>query len=256
MNTMDKISSLSFRRKPESRVFNWLPTRWIPASAGMTGFGLFSVLAGLLLAGCVTTPPATAVHQPMTIRPEPRAALGPANGSIYNVASARPLFEDRRARYIGDTITINIAEKTAAAKKSDTKADRSQDVALSVPTIAGLPFKSFQGATLGANSSNAFEGKGENSSSNNFTGTLTVTVIDVYPNGNLLVSGEKQIGLKEGEEFVRFSGVVNPNTITASNTVQSVQVADARIEYKANGFLDSAQVMGWLGRFFLTFMPF
>jgi flagellar L-ring protein precursor FlgH len=84
---------------------------------------------------------------------------------------------------------------------------------------------------------------------------LTVTVIEVLPNGNLLVSGEKQIGLKEGEEFVRFSGVVNPITITASNTVTSTQVADARIEYKSNGFLDSAQVMGWLGRFFLTFLP-
>ena len=76
------------------------------------------------------------------------------------------------------------------------------------------------------------------------------------PNGNLLVSGEKQIGLKEGEEFVRFSGVVNPNNITSSNTVQSTQVADARMEFKANGFIDSAQVMGWLGRFFLSFLPF
>lgn len=209
-----------------------------------------------LLSGCVTTTPATAVHQPMTVRPEARQAAAPANGSIYNVATARPLFEDRRARLVGDTITINITEKTAAAKKSDTKADRSSNMSLGVPTIAGLPLKSFQGTTLAANSSTAFEGKGENTSSNNFIGTLTVTVIEVYPNGNLLVSGEKQIGLKEGEEFIRFSGVVNPITITAGNTVASTQVADARIEYKANGFIDSAQVMGWLGRFFLSFLPF
>lgn len=214
------------------------------------------LLASALLAGCVTSAPSTAVHQPMTVRPESRALAAPANGSIYNVASARPLFEDRRARFVGDTITINIAEKTAAAKKSDTKADRSDARSLSIPTIAGLPLKTFQGATLAASSSTEFEGSGENTSSNNFIGTLTVTVIEVYPNGNLLVSGEKQIGLKEGEEFVRFSGVVNPNNITASNTVQSTQVADARIEYKANGFIDSAQVMGWLGRFFLTFLPF
>jgi flagellar L-ring protein precursor FlgH len=129
-------------------------------------------------------------------------------------------------------------------------------VDVSVPTIVGLPFKGAQGTTLAASGTNNFNGKGENTSSNDFTGTLTVTVIEVYPNGNLLVSGEKQIGLKEGEEFVRFSGVVNPNTITSANTVTSTQVADARIEYKANGFIDSAQVMGWLGRFFLTFMPF
>ena len=214
------------------------------------------LLLGTLLSGCVTTTPSTAVHQPMTIRPEARPVPAPAHGSIYNIATARPLFEDRRARLVGDTVTINITEKTAAAKKSDTKADRSYDASLGIPTVSGLPLKSLQGTTLAANSSTAFEGSGENTSSNNFIGTLTVTVIEVYPNGNLLVSGEKQIGLKEGEEFVRFSGVVNPMTITAANTVQSTQVADARIEYKANGFIDTAQVMGWLGRFFLTVLPY
>ncbi|WIM06738.1 MAG: flagellar basal body L-ring protein FlgH [Candidatus Nitricoxidivorans perseverans] len=217
---------------------------------------LAGLVLAVMLAGCVTTTPPTAVHQPMSVRPEPRLAVAPANGAIYNVANARPLFEDRRARYVGDTLVINIVEKTQASKKSDTKAERSHDIDLSVTTIAGMPFKGAQGTTLAAENSNKFGGKGENSSSNDFTGTLTVTVIEVYPNGNLLVSGEKQIGLKEGEEFVRFSGVVNPNNITASNTVQSTQVADARMEFKANGFIDTAQVMGWLGRFFLSFMPF
>jgi flagellar L-ring protein precursor FlgH len=221
----------------------------------MKTLNALTMLLSALLAGCVTMTPSTAVHQPMTVRPEARTATAPANGSIYNVANARPLFEDRRARFIGDTITINIAEKTAAAKKSDTKAERTDDRTLGIPTVSGLPFASFKGAQLATNSETKFDSTGENNSSNNFTGTLTVTVIEVYPNGNLLVSGEKQIGLKEGEEFIRFSGVVNPINITASNTVQSVQVADARIEYKANGFIDSAQVMGWLGRFFLTVLP-
>jgi len=217
---------------------------------------LLLLTAALSLAGCVTTTPPTAVHQPMTVRPEPRLAIAPSNGAIYSVASARPLFEDRRARFVGDTLIINIQEKVQASKKSENKTTRSASVDVAVPTIVGLPFKGAQGTALSAADTNNFDGKGENTSSNDFTGTLTVTVIEVYPNGNLLVSGEKQIGLKEGEEFVRFSGVVNPNTITAANTVTSTQVADARIEYKANGFLDSAQVMGWLGRFFLTFMPF
>lgn len=209
-----------------------------------------------LLAGCVTTTPPTAVHQPMTARSEPRNYAPANNGAIYNVASARPLFEDRRARFVGDTITINIAEKTQASKKSDTKAERSQTMEASVPTMIGLPLKSVLGTTLDASSSNKFGGKGENSSTNDFTGTITVTVIEVMPNGNLLVSGEKQMGLKEGEEFIRFSGIVNPNTITSANTVQSTQVADARMEFKANGFVDSAQIMGWLARFFLSFLPF
>lgn len=214
------------------------------------------LLTTLAIAGCASTVPPTAVHQPMTARPEPRLATAPANGGIYQAANSRPLFEDRRARFIGDTLTINITEKTQASKISQNKTERTQSVDASIPTVIGLPFKSVQGMTLTADDSNKFDGKGQNNSSNDFTGTITVTVIEVYPNGNLLVSGEKQIGLKEGEEFVRFSGVVNPNTITGANTVQSTQVADARIEYKANGFIDSAQVMGWLSRFFLTVLPF
>jgi len=216
----------------------------------------FCFLPVIFLSGCVTMTPPTAIHQPMTARPEPRPTLAPSNGAIFNVASARPLFEDRRARFVGDTLIINIQEKVQASKKSENKTTRSQKVDVTVPTIIGLPFKGAQGTALAASDTNNFNGKGENTSSNDFTGALAVTVIEVYPNGNLLVSGEKQIGLKEGEEFIRFSGVVNPNTITGANTVVSTQVADARIEYKANGFLDSAQVMGWLGRFFLSFMPF
>lgn len=209
-----------------------------------------------LLAGCVTTTPSTSVHQPMTARPESRAAAVPGNGGIYSAATMRPLFEDRRARFIGDTLTINISETTQASKKGSTTAERTQSIAVATPEIIGLPFKGAQGTALTASDTNKFGGKGENTSSNAFVGVITVTVIEVLPNGNLLVSGEKQIALKEGEEFIRFSGIVNPNTITSSNTVQSTQVADARIEFKANGFLDSAQVMGWLGRFFLSVLPF
>ena len=212
-------------------------------------------IALMLLAACVTTAPATAVHQPMTARPQ---AVAPtyANGSIFSAAQMRPLFEDRRARMVGDVITINIVENTAASKKSGTSTEHTQTVDAGVPTIQGLPFKGVGNMSLSASDSNKFTGSGQNTSTNTFVSTLTVTVIEVLPNGNMLVSGEKQIGLKEGEEFIRFSGVVNPNNITTANTVQSSQVADARIEYKANGFVDDAQVMGWLGRFFLNVLPF
>jgi len=213
-------------------------------------------IAALVLTGCVSTAPGTAVHQPMSARPGPQELATPGNGAIFNVASSRPLFEDRRARFVGDTLTINIVEKTQASKNSDTKAERSQSMDVSVPSVVNLPFKGTQGMTLGLDSGNKFGGSGSNTSSNDFISTITVTVIDVYPNGNLLVSGEKQLGLKDGEEFIRFSGVVNPNTITGANTVQSTQVADARMDFKANGFLDSANVMGWLSRVFLNVLPF
>jgi len=208
------------------------------------------------LAGCIGVTPPTNVHQPMSVRPEPRPVTASASGAIYHVATARPLFEDRRARFVGDTLTIHITEKTQASKTSKTTAERDQEIGVAVPTIAGFPGKSFQGLTIDANSSSKFSGKGDSDAKNDFTGTITVTVIEVLPNGNLLVSGEKQVAINQGHEYIRFSGVVNPNYITFANSVPSVQVADARIEYKSSGFLNEAQVMGWLARFFLTFLPF
>ncbi|HQA12406.1 flagellar basal body L-ring protein FlgH, partial [Zoogloea sp.] len=74
--------------------------------------------------------------------------------------------------------------------------------------------------------------------------------------GNLLVSGEKQVAINQGNEFIRFSGIVNPVYVTGSNTVQSTQVADARVEYRANGFIDETETMGWMQRFFVNVLPF
>ena len=109
---------------------------------------------------------------------------------------------------------------------------------------------------LSASGSNGFNGAGGASAANTFNGTLTVTVTGVLPNGNLEVSGEKQMLINQGNEFVRFSGVVNPTTISGTNTVFSTQVADAKIEYSAKGYIDESQQMGWLQRFFLNVAPF
>jgi len=209
------------------------------------------------LGGCIAATPPTAVHQPMTVRPPMAVQAAVANGSIYQATSSyRPLFEDRRARGVGDILTISIVENTNADKKASSTANRSSENNFSVSSLAGLPGKSFLGASLGASSDFEFSGDGQSSSNNVFTGTITVTVTEVLPNGNLVVSGEKQIGIGQGSEFIRFSGVVNPVTISGSNSVNSVQVADARVEYRGNGQIDSAQVMGWLTRFFLTVLPF
>lgn len=225
-------------------------------------FFVGALLGAVVLAGCAATPP-TNVHQPMSVRPQPIAAAVDTTGSIYQPAmyaqsTSRymPLFEDRRARNVGDTLVISINEKTNASKKSNSTVSRSGSSAFAVPLVSGLPGKSFQSAGLGASSSTDFDGKGESASNNDFTGTITVTVVEVLPNGNLVVSGEKQLGINQGSEFIRFSGVVNPSNILSGNIVSSTQVANAQIEYRGNGQMDSAQVMGWLARFFMTFLPF
>ena len=209
----------------------------------------------LFAAGCSTVPP-TNIHQPMTARPAPRMEAAGGNGSIYQTGYSRPLFEDRRARFVGDTITIKIAEATTASAKSNNKVDKSTTQKTSVSAMNNLPGKSMLGTSLDASGSTAFSGKGEAANNNAFNGSITVTVIDVLPNGNLLVSGEKQLAIGNEQEFVRISGVVNPSFVDFSNSIESSKVADARIEYKSAGQVSEGQVMGWLARFFLNVMPF
>jgi flagellar L-ring protein precursor FlgH len=211
------------------------------------------------LAGCASTPP-TSVQQPMSVRPvyrEPEALA--ANGSIFQGAGGRSVFEDRRARFVGDTLTINIVERNTASTKSNTKAarDSTMSAGLTGGGYTGLPGKGTVGRIgLGLASKNEFDGSGESKADNTFTSTMTATVIEVLANGNLVVSGEKQVAINQGKEFIRFSGVVNPNTITTANAVNSSQIADARIEYKGSGYVTENQEPGWLARFFLNVMPF
>lgn len=215
-------------------------------------------LMAALLGGCAalqSTPP-TAVHQPMSVRPEPRTAQAAQPGSIYQPSFARPLFEDRRARFVGDVITVNLVEQTAASKKSSATAERNASIGASISALTKLPLAgALGGLGVTASDANKFGGKGDAAANNAFTGTITATVIEVLPNGNLLVSGEKQIAINQGSEFIRFSGIVNPVYVTGGNSVQSTQVADARIEYRANGYIDETQTMGWLQRFFVNVLP-
>lgn len=187
-------------------------------------------------------------------------ALPPAqaNGSIYQTTQGfQPLFEDRRPRMVGDILTITLNEKANASKNSASSANRdgTSDLSLDVKSSkAGL----FGNASTSANAQGTtdFSGKGASNANNSFTGTITVTVMEVWPNGNLRVRGEKQIAINQGTEYIRFSGVVNPRTITQQNTVSSTLVGEARIEYVGDGYINEAQTMGWLQRFFLNVSPF
>jgi flagellar L-ring protein precursor FlgH len=196
------------------------------------------------------------VQTPLSARPVPAPAPVVANGAIYQPVTWKPLFEDNRARRIGDTLTIRIDEKLNASKQASTNANRKGTTTLSLADVKIGTQSVVRGGSLDAGSNNEFAGKGDSGANNTFTGSITVTVIDVLTNGNLLVAGEKQIGINTGSEFVRLSGVVNPTTILTGNVVSSTQVADARIEYRGTGSIDEAQTMGWLARAFQSISPF
>ncbi len=221
--------------------------------------GCLPAALALLLAACAEAPPHSIVNQPMTALPaRPPADIEP-NGGIYQTqpgVAYRPLFEDRRAQQVGDTLIVSINENNTASKKSSTDASRDSSSSLAISPFAKLPSFGLGGASLTATQGSKFAGAGDAAATNAFTGTITVTVVDVLSNGNLVVRGEKQVAVNQGTEFIRLSGVVAPANIVGGNTVSSTQIADARIEYKANGFIDEAQKMGWLQRFFLNVSPF
>ena len=224
-----------------------------------------SLITGLVLAwlgGCAQffTPPRVEVIEPTTVRPPtltPAAAQPIGNGAIYRPEAHRPLFEDRRARLVGDVLTVQIQEKTSAKQSSASSLDRQGKLDASVVAMPLLkPGASILGKLSGSGeSANSMSGKGDTASDNTFVGTITVTVVEVLANGNLVVSGEKQIGINQNADTLRFSGVVNPATILAGNVVSSIQIADARLQVRGTGDIDRAQTGGWLSRFFLSWSP-
>lgn len=214
------------------------------------------LFGALSFTGCatITTPPVdmhTAAPQ-AAITALPQAA---GHGAIFQADNHRPLFEDRRARMVGDTLTIQIEEQVTASQQSTTKIDRGGSIAAG---ISALPFAS--ASLLGrlsanANSTVAGSGDGKTNSSNTFAGVITVLVRQVMPNGNLLVAGEKQVGVNQNVDVLRFSGIVNPTNIRTGNVVSSTQVAEARLEQRGRGDVGRIQGLGWLSRFFLSVAP-
>lgn len=220
-----------------------------------------TLILSFAITGCAYIPQKPLVEGETSAAPAPVAAAA-VNGSIFQSGQAmnygyQPMFEDRRPRNVGDTLTIVLQENVSASKSSSANATRdgSTDVGVtSVPGfLSGLVGRGKADASMSG--SNDFSGKGGAAAKNTFSGTITVTVRQVLENGNLAVVGEKQIAINQGTEFIRFSGIVNPRTISGSNTVISTQVADARIEYVGNGYINEAQQMGWLQRLFLNLSP-
>ncbi len=208
---------------------------------------VLGLLLLVLLAGC----------QSQTVRPEPEpepeqlAALpaAPATGSIFQSGTEMRLFEDRKARRVGDVLTVQLVERTDASKSASTSVTKDSEVTIPAPTIFDEVADVFNTA-IGAERS--FEGEGSSDQRNRLSGEVTVVVTGIAPNGNLLVAGDKRITLNQGEELIRLQGEVRPDDIAPDNTVLSNRVANAEITYAGSGAVADANVVGWLGRFFLS----
>jgi flagellar L-ring protein precursor FlgH len=213
------------------------------------------LLATLPLAGCLSLYPRVEVAETTPVTPPPPAQPMATNGAIFQASNYRPLFEDHRARLVGDTLTVQIVEKVSASQKSTSSIDKAGELSGSVTALPGIRPSAFTRASAEGSSSNTFAGKGATENSNDFSGTITVVVREVLPNGHLLIAGEKQIGVNANVDVLRFSGQVDPKSIQAGNSVLSVQIANVRVEQRGRGAQADAQAVGWLSRIFLSVMP-
>lgn len=184
--------------------------------------------------------------------PVPVAANTALPGTIFRSDSQMGLFMDLRARAVGDILTIQLTEQTNASKESSTSSSRGTDIDTGIPIFAGRPITSGGTNILNTEigSSNSFNGQADASQSNSLNGSITVTVAERLPNGNLLVRGEKWITLNHGQEFIRVQGIVRPVDIGPTNSIPSTKVADAKITYSGKGTLANSNRPGLLARFF------
>ncbi len=226
-------------------------------------------LAALLAAGCASVNPPPPVDvlptQPPLVEPRP-VARGPATGSLYSAASYRPGFEDPRARFVGDLVTIEILEKIDAKQGSKSNLDRKSGAAGGITGLPILPTKLVgkiaDHSKIGAEYGSNFKGSGDTSSSNEFKSFITAIVTEVLPNGHLVITGEKQVGVNRSVDVLRFSGLVDPRNLRrgadghAGSTIDSRYVANVRVVSRGLGEQAEAQAVGWLARAFNAVTPF
>jgi len=210
-----------------------------------------------LLCCCAAPRAPVAPNAPLTARPQPYDPLAAApTGAIFRPNNNIFLFEDRKPRIVGDLLTIQINENTNASQSANSSTEKKTSATATLPKISGLFGHGINGLNLNAASDNAYNGTGQTASTGVFTGTITVTVVEVLANGNLVIAGEKQIGIRQNSDSLRFTGVVDPAFVQPGNIISSTQVADARLDYRGGGYIEEAQIQGWLGRFFNSWSPF
>jgi len=212
-----------------------------------TSFWIVAVMLSLLEA-CTPIPmrdPAFAPVAPADLRPPVQNS-----GSIYQSGYDMRLFEDHTAKRVGDILTITLLEKTQAKKADDLKTKKDNQMSVTAPTLFGMAASVLTGNDVETKlaSTKEFTGTGAADQSNSLSGNISVTVVDLLPNGNLSVRGEKRVTLNQGDEFIRLSGIVRPVDINSANIITSDKVADVTIMYVGEGAMADASKMGWLAR--------
>ena len=217
--------------------------------------GLVLLTAGLTLAGCGGVGQRPLGYMPvLPPAPVPASATADGNGAIYQAANGyAPLYRGYRAQGIGDLVTVRLVEVTSTVKSASSQTQRDGGISVSPPATG--PF-SFNPAGVNSGASSSFNGGGDAAQQSRLQGDITVTIVDVRPNGTALVRGEKQMAFSQGEEWIQLSGIIRLADIGPGNDVLSNRIADARITYGGRGSVQQSSRQGWLTNFFNLVSPF
>ena len=178
----------------------------------------------------------------------------PSSGSIYSTSSSGLFSSDRRAKKVGDILSVTLSETFSSNKAVTNSSGKTDSIGAEVGPTGIL--RNFAGLGRSASTTNSFSGSMSTNQSNSLNGTLSATVVRVFPNGNLEIKGQKKLRITEGTEYIRLTGIIRPQDISTSNSVSSAKIAEAQIEYVGAGILDNASKPGWGSAFFRAISPF
>ena len=208
-------------------------------------------LLGLVLIGCGSAPAPIVEEESEPSYEILRSRVAAStNGSIFQPGTEMVLYEDVKARRVGDILTVLLVEETSGENSNNNSLNQTTAMNVGTPSFGG---SSRPNVNVNMGSENAFTGQSGSSQSNRLNGSIAVTVHEVLPNGNLVVQGEKRIRINQGDEFIRLRGVVRDKDIGSMNTLYSTQVADARITYAGRGTNSHNSTPGWAAK--ILFSP-
>jgi flagellar L-ring protein FlgH len=182
--------------------------------------------------------------------------------SLWQEGAAKSMVADKRARQVGDILSILIQESNTANRQNNTKTAKSSGIDASLqsflyaPTASGLLTKGGKLPALKTTASQTFDGGGQISNSEKITARIAVRVIDVLPNGNLIIEGTRKVSFSGETQDAVLRGVVRGEDVSANNTIFSYNIAEATIKYVSTGTITDNQRKGWFTKVWEKVTPF
>lgn len=215
---------------------------------------LLAVVFPFMLTGCTLDAMGPQPDDPdfAPALPEEDYTTAVPSGSLFNpYSSNNGLYTDTRAHKVGDLISVTLDERTTASKNAGTNMGKTNSINMGILNLGGRPVTmNGYDTSVGLTNSSDFEGSSDASQSNRLSGNISVSVVKVLANGNLVVRGEKWLMLNNGNEYIRVTGIVRSEDVSSDNTVSSQRIANARIQYGGTGDFANTQERGLISRFF------